>query len=219
MSAGWLVLIGGGEFSFGETLDADRSWLEKVPPGPVGFVPAASGSTDYPRHFATYLKETFDREVELVPIYRARDGKRGRNAERLRDCAAVYLGGGVTDHLLDAVAGTPAHDALRAKVADGVVVAIAGAAQACGRAARSVFAGRFLDGLDLASGLGVEPNFDPGHDRRLRQMVGRPGVARGVGIPAGSALMLGAGGSFEAVGDVFALAAAEADVVPIREEG
>ena len=76
---------------------------------------------------------------------------------------------------------------------------------------------RFL-ALDLAPGLGVEPNFDPGHDRRLRQMVGRPGVERGVGVPAGSALMLGGAGRFESVGDVFALADADADVVPLTEE-
>ena len=27
---GWLVLIGGGEFSFGETLEVDRAWLAKA---------------------------------------------------------------------------------------------------------------------------------------------------------------------------------------------
>ena len=43
-TAGWLALVGGGEFSFGETEDADRAWMEKVPPGPVGFIAAASGS-------------------------------------------------------------------------------------------------------------------------------------------------------------------------------
>ena len=106
-TAGWLVLVGGGEFSFGETEDADRAWMEKVPPGPVGFIPAASGSNDYPRHFAEYLKATFDREVEIIPIYRERDGRRGRNSERIRDVAAVYLGGGVTDHLLEAILDTP----------------------------------------------------------------------------------------------------------------
>ena len=26
---GWLALLGGGEFSFGETLDADQAWVEK----------------------------------------------------------------------------------------------------------------------------------------------------------------------------------------------
>ena len=129
---GWLALIGGGEFSFGETLDADAAWVEKTPPGAIGFVPAASGSIDYGGHFAAYLDAEFGRAVETIPIYRDRDARRGRNAERIAAAAAVYLGGGVTDHLLEALggpAGSPAAAALAARLAGGgVVVAIAAAA-------------------------------------------------------------------------------------------
>jgi hypothetical protein len=39
---GWLVLLGGGELTFGETYEADVAWLAHTGPGPVGFVPAAS---------------------------------------------------------------------------------------------------------------------------------------------------------------------------------
>lgn len=215
----WLVLLGGGEFSFGETLEADRAWVEKLPPGPVGFVPAASGSADYPRHFAEYLGKTFERAVETIPIYRERDARRGRNAERILACAAVYLGGGVADHLLDALMLTPCHEALREKLgAGGLVVAIGAAAQCCGAAARSVFGGKVLAGLGLAPGLAIEPNFDPGHDRRLRQLLAAPEVERGVGLAAGSALLLAPGGGFEAVGSVFTLAAEDGDLVPLVGE-
>ncbi len=62
--AGWIALIGGGEFSFGETEIADGAWLDKTPPGSVGFLPAASGSTEYGTHFATYLRESAGRDVE-----------------------------------------------------------------------------------------------------------------------------------------------------------
>jgi hypothetical protein len=216
-SGGRLVLLGGGEFSFGETLDADRAWIELLGDGPVGFVPAASGSSDYGRHFAAYLQESFERAVETIPIYRERDGKRGKNAERIRDCAAVYLGGGVADHLLDALAGGPCLEALRAKTAaGGIVVAIAAAAQACGAVVRAVVGGELLPGLGLAPGLAIETNFDPGHDRRLRQLVGSSLVGRGVGLAAGSALLLGDGGAFEAVGSVFTLAAPDADLLPLE---
>jgi hypothetical protein len=214
---GWLVLVGGGEFSFGETLEADRAWLERTPAGPVGFVPAASGSADYPKHFATYLGETFGREVETIPVYRERDGRRGKNAERILECSAVYLGAGVSDQLLEAVALTPVHEALREKlVRGGVVVGIGAAAQCCGAAVRSLAGSEVLPGLDLAPGLAVETNFDPAHDRRLRRLLGAAGVERGVGLPAGAALLLATGGGFEAVGDVFALATAESDLVPMR---
>ena len=131
----------------------------KAPPGPVGFIPAASGSNDYPRHFAEYMEEAFGREVEIIPIYRSRDGRRGRNSERIRDVAAVYLGGGVPDHLLEAIEDTPAAEALARKILDGgVVVAIAAAAQCAGRFARSIFRGDLIPGFGWVAGdyLGID---------------------------------------------------------------
>jgi cyanophycinase-like exopeptidase len=211
--SGWLALLGGGEFSFGETEEADQAWIERAPPGPVGFIPAASGSNDYPRHFAAYLKEELDREVEIIPIYRERDARRGRNAERIRDVAAVYLGGGVPDHLLEALRDTPAAEALARKLAEGgVVVAIAAAAQCAGRFARSIFKGDLIPGFGWLPDGVVEPNFDPGHDRRLRRMLLGAGVRYGFGIPAESAVLLGPGGVVETVGTVFRIEGAEGDV-------
>lgn len=217
---GCLALLGGGEFTFGETEAVDQVWLERCPPGPIGFVPAASGSVDYGRHFAEYLARAFDRQVELIPVYRERDGRRGRNAERILACAAVYLGGGVAEQLLDALAESPAAAALATKLADGgIVVAIAAAAQACGVAARSVAGDRVLPGLGLLPEGVVEPNFAPGHDRRLRRLLAASGAKFGLGLPAGSALLLGAGGEFEAVGTVFRLTDEEGDLEPLIEEG
>jgi cyanophycinase-like exopeptidase len=215
---GWLALLGGGEFSFGETLDADRAWLDKTPPGPVGFLPAASGSIEYPQHLGTYLRETFGREVETLPIYRPRDARRGRNAERIGEVAAVYVGGGAPEQLLDAVAGTPVEEALRARLAaGGTVVAIAGSAQCLGVVARSV-GGKSLAGLGwLADGV-VDPNFDPEHDRRLRQLLRQPGVRWGVGIPAGAALLLGPGGAVEVVDAVYLLTSPDGDYALLEEE-
>lgn len=215
---GWIALVGGGEFTFEETLDADSAWLEKAPPGPVGFVPAASGSKDYGEHFAEYMAEVFDREAPTIPIYRPRDARRGRNLERIEECAAVYLGGGVTDHLLDALTDSPATEALLRKLAaGGVVVAIAGAAQALGVAARSFRPGRSLPGLGWLPGGVVEPNFDPAHDRRLRRLLEAPGAAWGLGLPAGSCLLLGPDGAVETVGQVWRLEHPQGELVPLGE--
>ncbi len=215
---GWLALLGGGEFSFGETLDADRAWVEKAAPGTVGFIPAASGSEDYGRHLAEYLGEAFGRETETIPIYRPRDARRGRNGERIAAAAAVYLGGGVTDHLLEALAGTPAAEALAGRLrAGGVVVAIAAAAQSAGKVARSIFGGGAIPGLGWLPRAAVEPNFDPGHDRRLRKLMATPGVELGLGIPAGAAVLLGPGGAVEIVGTAFLLEDPEADLQVLQE--
>jgi len=125
---GWLALLGGGEFSFGDTEDADRAWLARTGDGTIGFLPAASGSTDYGDHFAVYLDEYFERQVETVPIFRERDARRGRNAERLSANAAVYVGGGVTDHLIEALRGTPCLTALRELLEKGGTLAAIAAA-------------------------------------------------------------------------------------------
>ncbi len=234
---GWLALLGGGEFSFEETLDPDRAWVGKLPapvagqaaPGPVGFIPAAAGSDDYARHFAVYLDEYFGLPCEIIPVYRDRDGRRGRNAERVREAAAVYLGGGVTDHLIGAVAGTPVAEALAGKLRDGgVVVAIAAAAQSAGAVARGIVRGGAIPGLGWLPETAVEPNFDPGHDRRLRKMLAEPGVRYGLGIPFGSAVLLGPEGAIEVVGTVFKIEGTDGDLevldapaaplAPFREE-
>ena len=216
--AGWIALLGGGEFSFDETLDADRAWLEKCGPGPIGFVPAASDSADYGKHFATYMAEAFERQVELIPIYRARDGRRGKNAERIAACAAVYLGGGVTDNLLDAVMGTPVAVALAEKLAAGGVVAgIAAGAQVTGAVARSIFGGGTVPALGWLLGGVVETNFDPAHDRRLRKLLTAPGITWGLGLATSCAVLLGPEEQVEVVGTAFLFEDAEGDPVILGE--
>lgn len=212
---GWLALLGGGEFTFGETLEADEAWLARTPPGPVGFLPAASGSVDYGHHFTEYMDAEFARVVEVVPVYRTRDARRGKNLQRIRDCAAIYLGGGVADHLLDAVVDSPALEALAGKLRDGgVVVAIAAAAQAMGQMMRSLH-GETVPALGWLPRGAVETNFDPSHDRRLRTLLGSPAVTWGLGLPAGSAVLLGPEGAVEIHGPVFRLAGPEADLEPM----
>lgn len=212
---GWLTLIGGGEFSFEETEAADAAWLKRTSKqdGTVGFVPAASGSTDYGNHFAIYLDEYFERSAETIPIYRARDARRGRNAERIAAVDDLYLGGGVCDHLLDALNGTPCLEAMEEKFdGGGAVVAIAASAQAMGQVTRSLFGKRVLDGLGWLPGVALDTNFDPGHARRLRQLMKRKDVSVGLGLPAGSALLLGPRGEQDVVGTVYVLTSEDGDL-------
>ncbi len=214
---GWLALIGGGEFSFGETLEADQAWLEHAGPGPVAFLPTASGSADYGANFARYVAETFSREVEVVPVYRPRDARREKNRQRVASSAAAYLGGGLADQLLETLPGTPAAEGLLGIVAaGGVVAAIAAAAQALGAVVRGI-EGRPLTGLGWLPGGVVEANFDPAHDRRLRRLLERPDVSWGIGIPSGAALLLGPEREVEVVGAAFLLASEEGEFTILGE--
>lgn len=242
-----MALLGGGEFSFEETEDADAAWLERSPvpesrpasgvggapassedpeagAGPVadvGFLPAASGSEDYANHFAVYLDEYFERSVHTIPVYRGRDGRRGKNAERIARAAHVYVGGGVADHLIAALADTPCEDALRAKLATGgTVVAIAAGAQSLGEAVRSLFGGKMLDGMAFLPGGVVETNFEgkPGgaSDRRLRQLLAHPHAEWGLALAAGAAVLLGPDGEVEVVGEAWSVDGVDGELVALE---
>lgn len=209
---GWLALLGGGEFSFGETLEADRAWLAKAPTGGIGFLPTASGSDEYGGHFADYFRESFDREVVTIPVYRKRDARRGKNLQRIAGSSAVYLGGGVADDLMEVLQEVSLAEALRKKMdTEGVVVLIAAAAQTVGEVFRGLIGGNAIAGLGWLPGGVVETNFDPGHDRRLRELMSQNGVRWGLGLPAGSALLLGPEGAVESVGISFLLADSDGD--------
>lgn len=209
---GWLVLIGGGEFSFGETEGADAAWLGKVSAGPVAFLPTASGSVDYATHFSTYVSEALGHEAATLPIYRARDSRRTKNLERIAEAGAVYIGGGVADSLLEVLADSPAQEALEAKIrAGGVVVAIAAAAQALAARCRSLTGREALTGLAWLPRTAIEVNFDPAHDRRVRELLEAPGMAWGLGLPSGSAILFGPEGKIETAGPVMVLEEPEGD--------
>ncbi|NHZ73201.1 MAG: type 1 glutamine amidotransferase-like domain-containing protein [Nitrospirae bacterium] len=210
---GWLVLLGGGEFSFGETLELDKIWVSKLAEGPVGFLPTASGSTDYAANFSLYMQESFGREVTRIPIYRPRDARRQKNVERIEQASAIYIGGGITDQLVETLEGSPALEALGRRLSSGgLVVAIAAATQAFGMLVRSLVGRDFLPGFGWLPDGVVEPNFDPGHDRRLRELMSQEGVQWGLGLPAGSAVLLGPGEQQEILGPVFGLEDSDGDL-------
>lgn len=210
---GWIVLVGGGEFSFGETERADRAWLEKTAPGPIGFLPTASGSDEYGHYFAEYMDEAFGREARTVPIYRTRDARRGKNLERIDEAATIYLGGGIADRLTEVLVDSPALEHLAGKLSSGgVLVAIAAAAQALGAAHRSLRGDARLPGLGWLPGGVIEANFAPTHDRRLREMLGWPGIEWGLGLPAGSAVLFGPDQAVEWVGPAVLLTDSEGDL-------
>ncbi len=106
-----LVLIGGGEFSFGETREIDELLLRSMPSDrrTIAFLPTASGSAEYAGHIGKYFHE-LDPSVETVniPIYRGRDARRAKSLGALLSAGMIYLGGGVTNQLLITLRESPA---------------------------------------------------------------------------------------------------------------
>jgi cyanophycinase-like exopeptidase len=200
-----LVLIGGGEFSFGETRQIDELLLRAMPSDgrTVAFIPAASGSNEYATHLGAYFRQ-IDPTVETinVPIYRPRDARRQKNLNYLLGAGMIYLGGGVTNNLLAALHESPADIAMRDAAANGTVIAAIGAAAACfgthARDMRGLTAA--LPALGWLTNTVVDTAFDPENDTALRRLMSIPGTRLGLGIPPKTALVIRDGGDGEIVG-------------------
>jgi cyanophycinase-like exopeptidase len=200
-----LVLIGGGEFSFGATREVDEFLLRSMPADrrTVAFIPAASGSAEYAGHFGKYL-QGIDATVETVnvPIYRGRDSRRQKNLTQLLSAGMIYLGGGVTNNLLAVLRESAADLAMREAAANGTVIAAIGAAASCfGIAARDMHGiAASLPGLGWVANTVIDTAFDPDNDANLRRLMSVPETLLGIGIPAGTALAIRADGATEIAG-------------------
>lgn len=200
-----LVLIGGGEFTFGETREIDELLLSRMPAErrSVAFLPTASGSAEYAAHFGAYLT-SIDPSVTVtnVPVYRGRDNRRQKNLDAILAAGLIYLGGGVTNNLLDALRESAAELALRDAAANGAVIAAIGAAASSfGVWARDMRGGSAaLPGLGWIAGAAVETAFDPTNDTTLRRLMSLADVSVGLGIPAKTALVIGSDGVGEIAG-------------------
>src|SRR5260370_34181203 len=128
-----LALIGGGEFSFGETREIDEFLVRRMPPDrkTIAFLPTASASPEYAVHLGKYFKQ-IDPQLETinVPIYRGRDSRRQKNLNHLLSAGMIYIGGGVTNNLLATLRESPAEMAMRDAAANGTRIAAIGAGAA-----------------------------------------------------------------------------------------
>src|SRR5436190_4119939 len=200
-----LALIGGGEFSFGETREIDEYLVRAMPADrrTVAFIPVASGSAEYATHLGAYFKQ-IDPSIETinVPIYRPRDARRQKNLNYLLAAGMIYLGGGVTNNLLAAIHESATDIAMREAAANGAVIAAIGAAAACfGTHARDMRGlTTSLPALGWLADTVVDTAFDPQNDTALRRLMSIPGTRLGLGIPASTALAIHGDGSSEIIG-------------------
>jgi len=199
-----LVLIGGGEFSFGETREIDEYIVSKIPAGnrTMAFVPAASGSPDYAQHLGKYFKE-IDPSLETtnVPIYRGRDSRRQKNVDLIRFAGLIYIGGGVTNNLLETLRESAAEIAMRDAAAHGAIIAAIGAAASCfgtfARDMRGVTSA--LPALGWLADTVVDAPFDAENDVALRRLM--TVANHGIGIPPKTAVAIEADGSAKVIGE------------------
>jgi cyanophycinase-like exopeptidase len=200
-----LVLIGGGEFSFGETREVDEQLVARMPADrrTVAFLPTASGSAEYAKHFGEYLRG-IDATVEVVnvPVYRGRDARRQKSIDIIKAAGLVYLGGGVTNALLETLRESAVEAGLREAAEQGTIVAAIGAAASCFGAQVRDMRGMApaLPGLGWLPSTVIDTAFAPQNDTALRRLMSAPGIQLGLGIPAGTAVAIGADENAEIIG-------------------
>ena len=191
-SQGWLILAGGGEFSFGETEEIDRYLLSVLPEGnrTIAFLPTASGSNEYSAHLGAYFRKLDPAVVVInVPVYRGRDVRRNKSLSMLQSAGAIYIGGGVLSTLLQTVKGSPVNEALVDALARGsVVMAIGAAATAAGAVVPSTVGGAQAAGLGLLDRVAIQAAFEPERDATLRGLASLPDLDMAIGIPSGTAI-------------------------------
>jgi cyanophycinase-like exopeptidase len=198
-----LVLIGGGEFSFGETRDIDEYIVSKIPAGnrTIAFLPTASGSAEYAQHLGNYFK-TIDPSLETtnVPIYRGRDSRRQKNVDLIRFAGLIYIGGGVTNNLLETLRESAAEIVMRDAAAHGAIIAAIGAAASCfgtfARDMRGVTSA--LPALGWLADTVIDAPFDPENDVALRRLM--TVATHGIGIPPKTAVAIEADGTAKVIG-------------------
>jgi cyanophycinase-like exopeptidase len=201
-----LALIGGGEFSFGDTREIDRLLISRMPDGwrTIAFLPTASGSAEYAAHLGKYFRD-LDPSLEVVnvPVYRGRDSRRQKSLNQIVSAGMVYIGGGVTNNLLETIRESPTELALREAAEHGAVIAAIGAAASSfGTHARDMRGGgSALAGLGWLEQTVIETGFDPQNDVTLRRLMSLPEVELGLGIPPKTAVVIDADGAGEIVGD------------------
>jgi cyanophycinase len=171
---GLIALLGSGEFT-AAMLEVDRDLLAATGRGRprVAIVPTASWP-DGEATFRGWIEQgtahfgALGAEVEPVELRGRDDAADPAWAQAIGEADLVYLSGGKPDHLLEALADTPAGDALRGVHARGGVIAGCSAGAMVLAARQPRLGGRrffrfpigWRDALGLVPGVAVLPHYD-----------------------------------------------------------
>ena len=196
---GPIALVGSGEYSWAME-DTDRALLEAVGGAArarVVVLPTASGLEE-PGSPAKWIRmglEHFTRlgaHVDAAPILTPQDAHDPQWLALLERADFYYYSGGNPQHLIEAMQGSPAWEAIRRRTEDGAALAgcSAGAMAICGRTSRLRALrdeGRpdWMEALGVLPRLIVMPHFD-----RMAGFIGQEVLARVVSaVPAGMTLL------------------------------
>jgi len=192
-----LALAGSGEF-LPSMADVDRELLRLAPGHRVAILPTAAGLEDpaaWGRMGVAHFEGLGARAVH-VPLHRREDAFDPLILNALAATDLFYLSGGLPDHLVDSLLGSPAWDIISGRLAAGAAVAgcSAGAMALGGWTVRvAVQPWGWQPGLGLLAGWALLPHFDrtpPGRPRAIEEMLAAlPPVEHLLGIDEDTVLL------------------------------
>ncbi len=202
--AGWLILVGGGEWR-GEEVDIDDRILALADfARPIAYLPAAGGALAAGEALLDEYAALGAPRGYVVPILRPADAWNLENRRLLAEAGIVILGEGDGLTLLRTLRGTPALEGMAEAFADGALIV------AVGRSAAPLGAWVLADEAtsELEGGWGwmggtlLLPHWAGAVARPQVQVAlrGRAGLL-GIGLPERTALALGPDGQVENWGE------------------
>lgn len=196
--AGWLVLIGGGQWNNSETIHS-RAISAIVDESPIAFVPAAQpADPTYGAAFLSYYAELGAPPGYVVPITDQASARDPANYRRLARASLVFIGGGDTLQLIQTLDGTPAIEAIAEAFDSGAVIAgISAGAMVLGKWGLSADTDKILPGWGWVSDSLIVPHYTPDRSARVRSALQRYPEALALGLPDNVALALGPDGEVE----------------------
>ncbi len=191
---GWLVLAGGGRWEDCEIIHS-QAISAIVDESPIAFVPAADPDPTYGESFLSFYAELGAPPGYVVPIHDQQSASDPANCRRLANASLIFIGGGSTARLIEALEGTPAIEAMAMAFDSGaVIVGSSAGAMLLGRWGVNAEQGRIYPGWGWVSDAMIVPHHSVERTPHVRAALQRYPEAIALGIPDEVALALGPDG-------------------------
>jgi cyanophycinase-like exopeptidase len=195
--SGWLVLLGGGQWEDSEIVHS-QAISAILDESPIAFVPAANPDPTYGEKFLSYYAELGAPPGYVVPVHDQQSARDPVNYRRLAQAGLIFIGGGDTARLVEAVEGTPVIEAIAEAFDSGaVIVGVSAGAMLLGKWGLSSDTGKILPGWGWVSDSIIVPHYAAERSLQVRDALRLYPETVALGIPDSVALALGPDGELE----------------------
>ena len=195
--SGWLVLLGGGQWEDSEVIHS-QAISAILDESPIAFLPAANPDPTYGEAFLSYYRELGAPPGYVVPVHDQQSARDPVNYRRLAQAGLIFIGGGDTARLIEAVEGTPVIEAIAEAFDSGaVIVGVSAGAMLLGKWGLSSDTGKILPGWGWVSDSIIVPHYTAERSPQVRDALRLYPETVALGLPDCVALALGPDGELE----------------------